>query len=451
MIPSAFQSQIRELLPTEAEAFFQSINTDSPISIRLNPLKEYTGKLEGEKIPWAEDGIYLPERPSFTLDPAFHAGAYYVQEASSMVLEEILKQAVNLNENLLVLDLCAAPGGKSTHIQSLLSKGSLLVSNEVIKTRANILAENITKWGLPNMVITNNDPSHFDRLNVQFDVIVVDAPCSGEGLFRREPEAMNEWSPEAVKLCATRQQRILADIWSALKPGGVLIYSTCTYNSLENEENLQWLNEQMDAEGISINLNDDWGFVDTETKGIKGFHAYPHKVKGEGFFIAAVRKTDGHEKKLRKQKKPMNFASKQEIETVSQWLKEPEQFDFIKHNDLFIALPNQWKEVIHDINSNLYIISEGIDIGRLKGKKLIPNEGLAFSTALDHYQLSTFELNLEEALNYLRKENFNFEAMNNGWNLITYQDLGLGWANRIQQRVNNYYPTNWRIRISSKF
>lgn len=448
MIPSEFKSQIEQILPNEAEDFFQSLETDSPTSIRLNPLKEYTGQLEGEKIPWTENGIYLAERPSFTLDPAFHAGAYYVQEASSMVLEQVLKQSVDLEEDLLALDLCGAPGGKSTHTQSLLSEGSLLVSNEVIKTRANILAENTTKWGLPNMLITNNDPSHFDRLNVQFDVIVVDAPCSGEGLFRREPEAMNEWSPEAVKLCATRQQRILADIWPALKPGGVLIYSTCTYNSLENEENLKWLHEQLDAEGIPIELNKDWGFTATETLGIHGFHAYPHKVKGEGFFIAAVRKTDGHEKKLRKQKKPMNFASKQEIEAISSWLKEAEQFDFIKHNDLFIALPNQWKEVIHDINSNLYIISEGIDIGRLKGKKLIPNEGLAFSTALDHTQLSTFELNLDEALNYLRKENFNFEAMSNGWNLITYQGLGLGWANRIQQRVNNYYPTNWRIRIS---
>ena len=448
MIPSAFQSQIQELLPFEAKAFFQSLETDSPTSIRFNPFKNFESKLEGDTIPWTENGIYLNERPSFTLDPAFHAGAYYVQEASSMVLEQVLKQSIDLNEDLLALDLCGAPGGKSTHIQSLLSEGSLLVSNEVIKARANILAENITKWGLSNMVITNNDPSHFDRLNVQFDLIVVDAPCSGEGLFRREPEAMNEWSPEAVKLCATRQQRILADIWPALKPGGVLIYSTCTFNSLENEENLKWLHEQMDAEGIPIQLNKDWGFTATVTLGIHGFHAYPHKVKGEGFFIAAVRKTDGHEKKLRKQKKPMNFASKQEIETIRPWLKESEHFDFIKHNDLFIALPNQWKEVIHDINSNLYIISEGIDIGRLKGKKLIPNEGLAFSTSLDHIQLSTFELNLVEALNYLRKENFDFEAMNHGWNLITYQGLGLGWANRIQQRVNNYYPTNWRIRIS---
>jgi len=277
----------------------------------------------------------------------------------------------------------------------------------------------------------------------------VDAPCSGEGLFRREPEAMNEWSPEAVKLCATRQQRILADIWPAIKPGGVLIYSTCTYNSLENEENLQWLNEQLDAEGISINLNNDWGFTETETNGIKGFHAYPHKVKGEGLFIAAVRKTEGREKKLRKQKKPMNFASRQEIDSIKPWLMNPEKFDFIKHNDLFIALPNHWKEVIHDINSNLYIISEGINIGRLKGKKLIPNEALAFSTELNLEKASTFELNLEETLNYLRKESFDFESMPNGWNLITYKGLGLGWANRIQQRVNNYYPTNWRIRISS--
>ena len=447
-IPNQFQSQIQELLPSEAEAFFQSLDTESPTSIRFNPSKSYSSELGGVKIPWADNGLYLSERPSFTLDSAFHAGAYYVQEASSMVLEEVLKQALDLEEDLLALDLCAAPGGKSTHIQSLLSEGSLLVSNEVIKNRANILSENITKWGLPNTVITNNDPSHFDRLNIQFDVIVVDAPCSGEGLFRREPEAMNEWSPEAVKLCATRQQRILADIWPALKPGGVLIYSTCTYNSLENEENLQWLNEQLDAEGISISLNEEWGFTKTETKGINGFHAYPHKVKGEGFFITAVRKTEGREKKLRKQKKPMNFASRQEIDSIKPWLKNPESFDFIKHNDLFIALPNQWKEVIHDINSNLYIISEGINIGRLKGKKLIPNEALAFSTELNLEKVSTFELNLEETLNYLRKESFDFESMPNGWNLITYKGLGLGWANRIQQRVNNYYPTNWRIRMS---
>ncbi|NVJ45786.1 MAG: rRNA methyltransferase, partial [Cytophagia bacterium] len=373
----------------------------------------------------------------------------YVQEASSMVLEQIIKQSVDLKEELLALDLCGAPGGKSSHISSILNENSLLVSNEVIKTRSNILSENLTKWGHPNVVITNNDPSRFERLNVQFDLIVVDAPCSGEGLFRREPEAMNEWSPEAVKLCATRQQRILADIWPSLKSGGVLIYSTCTYNSQENEENLKWLNEQLDAEGISIELEESWGFTKTQTNGIDGLHAYPHKVKGEGFFIAAVRKTDGFEKKLRKQKKPMNFASKQEIESINPYLKEPKQFDFIKHNDLFIAIPNRWKEVIHEFNSNLYIISEGINIGRLKGKKLIPNEGLAFSTALNHQKLSTYELNLEEALNYLRKENFCFETMPNGWNLITHQGLGLGWANRIQQRVNNYYPTNWRIRMGS--
>lgn len=447
MIPSEFQSQIQELLPNEAEAFFQSLDTDSPTSIRFNPLKNYSGKLEGDTIPWTENGIYLKERPSFTLDPAFHAGGYYVQEASSMVLEQVLKQSVNLEEDVLALDLCGAPGGKSTHIQSLLSEGSLLVSNEVIKTRANILAENTTKWGLPNMVITNNDPSHFDRLNVQFDVIVVDAPCSGEGLFRREPEAMKEWSPEAVKLCATRQQRILADIWPALKPGGVLVYSTCTYNSLENEENLKWLHEQLDAEGIPIQLNNDWGFSATETLGIHGFHAYPHKVKGEGFFIAAVRKTDGHKKKMRKGKKPINLASKQEIQNISPWLINTNRFDFIKHNDLFIAIPDHWKDIIHELNSNLYIISEGIEIGRLKGKKLIPHESLALSTQLNHEAISTFELNNNEAIQFLRKDSFDFDNMPNGWNLITYQGLGLGWANRIQQRVNNYYPTNWRIRI----
>ena len=218
-------------------------------SVRSNPEKIFNIQhsifnAQLEKVLWSSNGYYLFERPSFTLDPLFHAGAYYVQEASSMFLEEVLKQTVDLTRPLRVLDLCAAPGGKSTLIQSVISKDSLLVSNEVIKTRVNILAENIAKWGAPNVIVTNNDPSDFKRLPGYFDVIVVDAPCSGSGLFRKDPNAINEWSENNVALCAQRQQRSLADILPSLKEGGVLIYSTCSYSQSEDEDISNWLQKE---------------------------------------------------------------------------------------------------------------------------------------------------------------------------------------------------------------
>src|ERR1044071_5586576 len=202
------------------------------------------GQWSMDKIPWTEYGHYLSQRPSFTFDPLFHAGCYYVQEASSMFLEQALKQTIDLSKPLRVLDLCAAPGGKSTHILSLISKDSLLVSNEVIRSRAKILKDNIVKWGYSNVVVTNNDPKDFQRLENHFDVIVVDAPCSGSGLFRREPEAIEEWSINNVQLCCQRQQRILADIIPALKGGGILIYSTCSYSPQEDEQIVQWMRNE---------------------------------------------------------------------------------------------------------------------------------------------------------------------------------------------------------------
>ena len=219
-------------------------------SIRLNPKKignrqSAIGNEQLERVPWNEYGYYLNERPSFTLDPLFHAGAYYVQEASRMFLEEALKQTVDLAKPLKVLDLCAAPGGKSTLIQSIISAESLLVSNEVIKTRVHILAENITKWGAANVIVTNNDPSDFQRLPGYFDVIVVDAPCSGSGLFRKDPAAIGEWSENNVLHCAQRQQRILEHIMPALKDGGILIYSTCSYSKEEDEAIADWMVEQL--------------------------------------------------------------------------------------------------------------------------------------------------------------------------------------------------------------
>ena len=242
-----------------------------------------------EKIPWAEHGYYLESRPSFTFDPLFHAGCYYVQEASSMFLEQALKQTVDLSHPLKVLDLCAAPGGKSTHLLSLISNESLLVSNEVIRSRANILNDNIAKWGCSNVIVTNNDPRDFQRIENYFDVIVVDAPCSGSGLFRRDSEAIEEWSEQNVALCSQRQQRILADVLPALKNGGMLIYSTCSYSKQEDEEICEWLINELKIESLKLKFEENWNVIESDD----GYRFWPDKVKGEGFFIACFRKNNG--------------------------------------------------------------------------------------------------------------------------------------------------------------
>ncbi|MGC3948552.1 MAG: RsmB/NOP family class I SAM-dependent RNA methyltransferase [Chryseolinea sp.] len=290
--PATFEETMKAQLGHEWPAFVAAHEKPAPVSIRLNPLKQSDVKTDGQ-VPWSAFGHYLPQRPSFTFDPRFHAGAYYVQEASSMFLEQAFRQIGGSDDNLTVLDLCAAPGGKSTHLLSLMAPTSMLVSNEVIRARASILSENIQKWGLHNVVVTSSDPQQFSTLESVFDIAVVDAPCSGEGLFRKDPSAVDSWSPENVVLCSRRQRRILEDIWPSIKYNGYLIYATCTYNEQENEENLSWLLEREDAQSVAINTSEDWNVTAVERQRIKGYHFYPHKVKGEGFFMAVIRKTSG--------------------------------------------------------------------------------------------------------------------------------------------------------------
>ena len=289
-LPEEFVSRMKILLGSAFPDFLSSLQSPSPVSIRLNSNKNHV--TDGDKIPWCETGRYLKERPIFTLDPTFHGGAYYVQEASSMFLEQIIQQAVDLTKPLRVLDACAAPGGKSTHLLSLLNEDSLLVSNEVIRSRANILSENIQKWGNSNVMVTNNDPTNFSSLKGYFDIILIDAPCSGEGLFRKDASASHEWSEKNVELCSLRQRRIVADLWPALKENGLLIYSTCTYNEKENEENLNWISKEFPSTAESIKLTPDWGVEAIEQETIKGYRFFPHRVKGEGFFISAIRKKE---------------------------------------------------------------------------------------------------------------------------------------------------------------
>ncbi len=444
-LPVAFEERTREQFGTEWDSFRNAHQTPSPISLRVNPGKN--SKYSEEQIPWTDYGYYLKERPVFTLDPTFHAGAYYVQEASSMFLELTLKQSVDLSRPLRVLDISAAPGGKSTHLLSLLNSESLLVSNEVIRSRASILAENIQKWGHSNVIVTNNDPEDFSKLEGFFDVMVVDAPCSGEGLFRKDSSAIKEWSPENVELCAKRQRRILADLWPALKENGILIYSTCTYNRLENEDNIKWLNENHAFESIKLNINPEWGIEVVEEKNVYGYHFYPHKVKGEGLFIAALRKTEPQHEVHFKIRKGLSAPPKKILEQLESWttLKSPTYFTW---NDVVYAIPDSLKKETEILLDHLKFVQAGTALAIMKHDKLIPEHAAALAINLNQKNFLQLEVSEQDALRYLRKEPVEINGAAKGYTLITYKGLALGWANVLDNRMNNLYPKEWRIRMA---
>ena len=451
-LPSVFIQSLQNIKSFDQEAFERVHQSGEQItSIRANNSKKFDiqhSAFNISEVPWTSNGYYLSKRPSFTLDPLFHAGAYYVQEASSMFLEQAIKQIIDVTQPIKVLDLCAAPGGKSTLIQSLISDKSLLVSNEVIKTRANILSENITKWGAANVIVTNNDPKDFQRLPDYFDMIVIDAPCSGSGLFRKDPNAISEWSEQNVSLCSQRQQRILADILPSLKEGGILIYSTCSYSEAEDEEIADWLSEQFKVESLKLEVDDAWGIVETRSPANNafGYRFYPDKVKGEGFFIAAFKKpiiTDGGSKEWYSRKKKKKLSAK-EIDVVKPFLKDPDNFFFIKQKDEVIAMPLYLENDLANIQSALYIKKAGVKLGTIIRNELIPDHELAVSTIINT-NLPSIEVELEVALQYLRKQEIHLENGYKGWALLTYQQLPLGWVKCLPNRVNNYYPKEWRI------
>lgn len=442
-ISNAKGFELQGFVKTHAEA--EAITT-----IRFNPFKKIAHRDAAfqmlEKVPWCSNGYYLKERPSFTLDPFFHAGAYYVQEASSMFLEEVLQQSCHLSQQLKVLDLCAAPGGKSTLIQSLISKSSFLVSNEVIKSRVNILTENVTKWGASNIVVTHNDPKDFKQLPDFFDVVVVDAPCSGSGLFRKDPLAIEEWSVENVALCSQRQQRILSDILVALKPGGVLIYSTCSYSMEENEIICDWLLNDSQLESIQIKLPSTQ-IIETcsSKKGGYGYRFYPNKIKGEGFFIAAFRKNDNADNLVIPKVKNKNEGLPTKQKTVLEpWIENFNHLEFINWQDQIIALSPILFQYLPVLQSSLYIKKAGVNIGSIIRDELIPSHDLAMSHFVGK-NIHRLSLEKNVALQYLRRQPIDVDLSQKGWSLVTYHDLPLGFIKILSNRINNYYPQEWRI------
>ena len=400
-------------------------------------------------MPWCSTGFYLNERPTFTFDPLFHAGCYYVQEASSMFVEQVINEYIT--EPILALDLCAAPGGKSTHLRSLLPEGSFLVANEVIRNRSQILAENLIKWGNPDVMITNNDPADFSSLNQLFDLILTDVPCSGEGMFRKDPGAIEEWSLDNVEICYQRQRRIIADIWPSLKAGGILIYSTCTYNVKEDEENIQWIKNELGAESLSLNIPENWGVTsDLAGTDIPAYRFLPHKTKGEGFFLAVLRKNEEQvadavkmkPSKKNKKEKPLDIPKQ-----ATQWLMHSEDFVLDRREDFVIAHRKENAELINLLRQHLRIVHSGITIGEVKGKDLVPHHSLAMSSELNREQFTTYELDYDMTISYLRKEAIMLDAFApRGYLLLQYKNIPLGFVKNIGNRANNLYPQEWRIR-----
>jgi len=363
-----------------------------------------------------------------------------------MFLEQVVRQTAGSLENLHILDLCGAPGGKSTHLADLIGISSLLVSNEVIRSRAAILAETVTKWGSGNVLVTQNDPSAFGRLSGFFDIILVDAPCSGEGMFRGNV-ALDEWSEENADHCSERQKRILMDIWPALKENGLLIYSTCTFNPGENEENIKWLTGKHKAESVSLNIADFKEITEIDYQGIKGYGFYPDKVRGEGLFISVIRKTAIQESvNIKSQRKPELKPGKADLAVVDKWTGFPSD-RILKWGDEVLAAPGNMNDSLF-LYQNLKIVKPGTIIFNVKGNDYLPSHELALSFWLKKGGFPETDLSLRDALLYLKRDNLVVKNGPTGWNLTTYNNVNLGFLKNLGNRINNYYPVEWRIRMN---
>ena len=404
-LPEVFVRETRQLMGEERfSRFMEAFNEDAPVSIRVNKRKVESGKWKENtyinKVPWCEEGIYLEGRPQFTFDPLFHAGYYYVQEAASMFVTHVLRSLFTIHCSLFtVLDLCAAPGGKSTAVRTVLPEGSTLVSNEPIPTRAQILLENITKWGWPDCIVTNNYPRDFRKAKAKFDIILCDVPCSGEGMFRKDPATISEWSPQNVEKCWRLQREIVADAWECLNPGGLLIYCTCTYNIKENEENIRWILDTYEAEALDIPVDPSWNITGSLLPGFDApvYRFIPGITCSEGLFLCALHKR------------------------------------------------GKWKE---ESGKRLPKREQSLQKNRLPSplKELSAAELFSFLFPLSSFHI---DLSYPEALKYLRGEALALPPDTpKGIVTVTYKGVPLGPVKNIGNRANNLYPKPWRIKTT---
>ena len=454
-IKESFRKYLEEAIGSDkALVAFSAFDEPAKVSVRLNPFKS-GHDFDGAAVPWNCHGRLLQVRPKFTLDPCLHGGAFYVQDSSSMfvghVFRSILEQ-ISFHDRpvVRVLDLCAAPGGKTTDLATSLREvfgdRFLLVSNEVMKQRAGVLAENVALWGDPQVVVTSDDPKAFASLNGFFDIVVTDVPCSGEGMFRKDEEAQKQWSEDNVALCQARQKRIVADMWPCLKKDGVLIYSTCTFNRYENDDNVAWIAEELGADILSPAGDCLPGVIRTRC----GYSLVPGHVAGEGQYCAALRKVsddlDGTYAPARARRdKPAGKG----IPVIPENLKRMflTEVSMRQKGDTVIAVPSGIMTEIALLESSLHVLSAGCAVGVLKGNTLVPDADLALSLIYDQSSYPVADVDQKTALSFLHKDSILLPDCEKGYVLIRYEGVPLGFVKNLGNRCNNLHPQGRRIRM----
>lgn len=477
---------MRQLLGAEAEAFFRSYENGRAYGLRYNPLKFESGEIFEKRIsqvtgwelaavPWCAEGYYYQPSCQPGKHPWHEAGAYYIQEPSAMSAVELL----GAEPGEKILDLCGAPGGKTTQIAGKMQGQGLLVSNEFYGNRAKILAQNVERMGIANTVVLNESAERLaQRFPQFFDRILVDAPCSGEGMFRKDPQAAQEWSLQHVEMCALRQREILSQAADLLKPGGVLVYSTCTFEPRENEGCMAWfLHEYPEfslqraecAEPYFSAGRAEW--TDPGADGVKTqvqeqelkktYRLWPHKLQGEGHFAARLKKAGD----LREQENLLQAAvfrtgkraSKSGQNGQDARLKEAvSSFREFEEKVLRIKLGTERQKYVL-FSEQLYLLPEempslegvkvlraGLHLGTCKKNRFEPSHALALHLCPGQSQ-NFVELTENEPLKYLHGETVSCDSGQKGWTLVCMAGLPLGWGKAQNRMVKNHYPKGLRI------
>ena len=427
-------------MPNEWEALVGAITSSDPsVAVRVNEARG-VGVPDGARlVPWCRQGFYLEDRPAFTFDTDWHAGRYYVQDASSMFIAHVISHFVQ--SPVRYLDLCAAPGGKTTAAIQALPSRSLVVANEIVPPRARVLADNVTRWGYPRCVVTSNAPAQIGRLTHFFDVIAADVPCSGEGMMRKDDEAVEQWSPALVEQCAQRQREILADAWNALRPGGLLIYSTCTYNRQENEEIAEYIVNELGATSLEVPVETSWNIHPAIGSDAYCYRFMPHRVDGEGLFMAVFRKDGNGPRQVPRIKEK---SAKKCDETGKNWLSEPDDFVVEPQGDLLVAVPQDIRTDVAVLRASLAVLHGGIELATVMGHKMVPHHAMAMSLTRADGAFPICEVDYPTSLRYLRGESIAVEGTR-GYVLVAHQGAVLGFANNLGNRANNLYPKSQRI------
>ena len=443
-LPESFVQMIERLAPTEAQPLLHAISTTAAsVSVRVNTLRAVDVPLGARLVPWCPSGFYLEQRPPFTFDTDWHAGRYYVQDASSMFIGHVITSLVD--GPVRYLDLCAAPGGKATAAMSALPEGSLVVANEVVPARARALVDNVMRWGSPHAVVASSLPAQWgQKMRNFFDVVAADVPCSGEGMMRKDDEAVSQWSPALVEQCAARQRSIVSDVWPALRPGGLFIYSTCTYNRQENEAMVQWLIDQLGAQPVAVPVREEWQIHPAIDADFPAYRFMPHRTPGEGLFMAVLRKPDEGLSASSLFKKVKSAREGAVPATVKSWLRADVPMALTVHADTVVAVPRLHEEAVAALRQGVNVIHAGVAVASLKGKTCVPHHGLALSTALERDAFAEAEVDYRTAMAYLRGEAVVVDAPR-GPVLLTRDGAALGWVNNLGNRANNLYPKGLRV------